>query len=102
VPIPPFATTGVSVTWANLSSQIPDFFNDAPDGFVMTDAKGQIEAYLYVLQDQNLDVPAKKQPKDDYEKVEKPVIEIYSTDGSSYAQITTQLSFKLFSGFREI
>jgi hypothetical protein len=102
VPIPPFATTGVSVTWAELSSQIPDFFNDAPNGFVMTDAKGQIEAYLYVLQDQNLDVPAKKQPKDDYEKVEKPVIEIYSTDGSSYAQIKTQLSFKLFSGFREI
>ena len=98
IPIPPLASTTVNLNWQNYASQIPDFFNDAPDGYIMTDAAGKIEMYLYVLQDETPRINSNR--KTEYETVKNPVIEIYTPDKSSYAHRSIETEFKLFSGFR--
>lgn len=104
VPIPPTASTTVNLSWQQYASQIPDFFNDAPDGYIMTDAAGKLEAYLYVLADEQIDIKGvkkKNEPKAEYDLVKNPVIEIYSPDKSSYTHLNMKFNFKLFSGFRK-
>lgn len=115
VPVPPNFSTTADLTWQEYASQIPDFFGDSPNGYIMTDSGGRIEAYLYILSDETLDIKNKaakkpKKPKnpkkpDDpevlYDIVQKPVIEIYNDDKSSYAHKVSDFKYKLFSGFRK-
>lgn len=105
VPIPPAASTAINSNWQTYASQIPDFFNDAPDGYIMTDASGRMEMYLYVLKDEDLPISGKKNKynkklKDEYDLVTNPVVEIYNADKSSYTHLTMNHRFQLFSGFR--
>lgn len=117
VPVPPNFSTTADLTWQEYASQIPDFFGDSPNGYIMTDAGGRLEAYLYILSDETLDIKNKaakkpmnkknqkkknaKDPEALYDIVQKPVIEIYNDDKSSYAHKVSDFKYKLFSGFRK-
>lgn len=115
VPVPPNFSTTADLTWQEYASQVPDFFGDSPNGYIMTDAGGRIEAFLYMLSDETLDIkskaakkPAKKKnqkkptdPEVLYDIIQKPVIEIYNDDKSSYAHKVSDFKYKLFSGFRK-
>lgn len=105
VPIPPNVSATSNETWKDYASRIPDFFTEfsAPN-WVMTDAGGKFEAYLYVQSDEVLDVSssAKKTVTAEYDVLRNPVIEVYTPDKSSYAYKVTSATFKLFSGFRKI
>jgi len=70
---------------------------------------------LYMLSDETLDIKSKaakkptkkknpKKPSDPevlYDIIQKPVIEIYNDDKSSYAHKVSDFKYKLFSGFRK-
>ena len=115
VPVAPNFSTTADLTWQEYASQVPDFFGDSPNGYIMTDAGGRIEAFLYMLSDETLDIkskaskkPAKKKnqkkptdPEVLYDIIQKPVIEIYNDDKSSYAHKVSDFKYKLFSGFRK-
>lgn len=103
IPTPPVFSTTSNQNWETYNTQVPDFFNDSPNGFIMSDASGQIELYLYVLQDEIVTYKKngkKKTTKSDQDEVKNPTIEIYNSDKSSYAYVVTTQVYKLFSGFK--
>lgn len=104
VPIPPSSSMfsillSSNQTWDDFASKIPEFFNETADGYVMTDASGRIEMYLYVQSDEQIKLTMGK-AKATYDLVNNPVIEIYNSDRSSYSHLNMNFNFKLFSGFR--
>jgi hypothetical protein len=108
LPRPPVFSSNSNATWEQYSTQIPDFFNDAPNGYIMTDASGSLDMYLYILKDETrvTTTTTKKKKKkttsttSEYDEVTNPVIEIYNTDKSSYSYAVTEKIYKLFSGFK--
>lgn len=117
VPIPPVFSSLANLTWEQYSAQIPDFFNDAPNGFIMTDASGNLDMYLYVLGDETktttiidnfFNMSSNNKNKNTvtapitelFDVVKSPTIEIYNTDKSSYAYTVAPQNYKLFSGFK--
>ena len=111
VPKPPKFSANSDLTWQTYSSQIPDFFSDSPSGFVMTDATGKIELYLYVLASESATrveqrVEGAPYGKEVYrlspitETINKPAIEVYTPDKTSYAFVKVDMKLSVFSGFK--
>lgn len=113
-PVPPLFAESRS-TWDQYSVQIPDAYDDAPFAYVMSDASGKIEAYLYLLKDESVYVTSlgknpdpgdiffffgnyQKVSQSFYDEINNPTIEIKSDDGMSYAFAKTSMKFKLFAG----
>jgi Domain of unknown function (DUF4815) len=117
IPTPPVFSITSNQTWAQYNSQIPDVFNDSPNGYIMTDASGKVEFFLYVLQDQQfnsnfapgwLGVPNENFPETLYDVVGEKggaVVKVVNDAGNSKATERVQSgknkeTFSLFSGFK--
>jgi hypothetical protein len=111
VPKPPKFSANSDSTWQSYSSQIPDFFSDSPNGQIMTDATGKIELYLYVLASESATRTEQRVEGAPYgrevyrlspitETINKPAIEVYTVDKTSYAFVKVDMKLTVFSGFK--